>query len=58
VLLDWVRDAIRERARRYQLRRQKDGSWRYWIRVCYEASQSWIVVLLVGKETAVVWSDT
>ncbi|RKP10007.1 chloride channel [Thamnocephalis sphaerospora] len=44
----WVRDAIRERARLYRLRRQNDGSWRYWLRSRYEASQSWIVVLLVG----------
>ncbi|KAI9593142.1 chloride channel [Syncephalis fuscata] len=46
--VDWVRDTIRERARLHRLRRQRDGSWRYWLLTLYDASQSWIVVLLVG----------
>ncbi|RKP27723.1 chloride channel [Syncephalis pseudoplumigaleata] len=46
--VDWVRDTIRERARLHRLRRQRDGSWRYWLLVLYDASQSWLVVLLVG----------
>ncbi|KAI8056954.1 chloride channel [Syncephalis plumigaleata] len=46
--IDWVRDTIRERARLHRLQRLRDGSWRYWLLVLYDASQSWIVVLLVG----------
>ncbi|CAG8497699.1 7067_t:CDS:10 [Funneliformis mosseae] len=49
--IDWVQDAIHERSRMNALRNaaiENRSSWSTWLRLSYEASQSWIVVSIVG----------
>lgn len=50
VLLDWVKDAIVERYRQSSVRGfHNDKSWHAWWHLTFETTESWIVVLLVGK---------
>ncbi|CAI2187703.1 2046_t:CDS:10, partial [Funneliformis geosporum] len=46
--IDWVQDAIHERSRMNALRTANRSSWSTWLRLSYEAGQSWIVVSIVG----------
>ena len=49
---DWVKDAILERYRQSSVQNfHNDKSWRAWWHLTFESTESWIVVLLVGKST-------
>lgn len=48
--IDWVKDAILERYRQSSVQNfHNDKSWRAWWHLTFETTESWIVVLLVGK---------
>ncbi|KAJ3113921.1 hypothetical protein HDU96_002763 [Phlyctochytrium bullatum] len=50
---DWIRDIIKDQRRQTKILKENPTEWKSYLNVLYEASQPWLVVLVVGTLLAV-----